>query len=235
MIRAIAAAWAGTALLASAAAAQTPARDPGRFVIDAVGEATAAPDLATVRVGVRAESDSAVEAMAEQREDMNAVISALRAAGVAEQDIQTSGLSLYARYSAQDRSGVSSISGYEAYNQVSAVVRDLSILGATLDALVEAGANDIQGIELGVEAADELADAARRDAVAKMAHRAELYADATGLRLGRLVELRESSGFVPVERIVTTGARIGGADATPIAGGQLTVTVSVTGVYEIGG
>jgi uncharacterized protein YggE len=228
MIRAIAGAAVSVVILGGGAAAQAP--QPAHLVIDAVGEATAAPDLATVSVGVRAESDSAADAMAEQRDAMNAVIAALRAADVAEVDIQTSGLRLNTIYDDDDSARI------QAFNQVTAVVRDLASLGATLDALVAAGANDIQQVTLGVANADELADAARRDAVETMAQRAALYADATGLRLGRLLELRESSQISPIERIVVTGSRIGGGSApTPIAAGQHTVTVSVTGIYEIGG
>ncbi|MCG8441277.1 MAG: SIMPL domain-containing protein [Caulobacterales bacterium] len=222
------------ALFSAAGAPAQDAAEPGRLTIEAVGQAAAAPDLATVRVGVEADGATAAEAMAGQREAMTAVIAALQEAGVAERDIQTTALRLY-----PVRRGSSSrmpeeeprIAGYTASNQVSAVVRGLEEVGPTLDALVEAGANDIQGVTFGVEDEDALADAARRDAIAKMQTRADLYGEAAGLTLGPIIELREAGGRAP--GLVVTGQRAMALEATPVAGGELTVSVTVTGVYEI--
>ena len=245
-------AWATGALAACAlaalpAAAQNtpeaardaaPRMEPGKLFLNATGEVRAAPDMARVTAGVVAEAATASEAMADQRERMTAVMAALEEAGVAASDIQTTGLDLspvYASYNRnQDENQGPRITGYRASNRVTVIARDLSLVGPTLDALVEVGANTIDGVSFDIEESDTLLNEARRDAVAKLRDRAELYADAAGLNIGRILEMSESQNYRPVERMEMSRALTADA-ATPVSGGELTISVTVNATFEITG
>lgn len=211
-----------------------PRIEAGKLFLSAAGEVAAAPDMARVTAGVVAEADTASDAMADQRERMNAVMEELRSAGVPEADIQTTGIDLspvYASYDRQQQQGPR-ITGYRASNRVTVIARDLALVGPTLDALVEAGANTIDGVTFDVEESDALLDMARRDAIAKLRARADLYAEAAGINVGRILEMSEAGEFRPVARMEM--ARAAALDAsTPVAGGEMVLRVTVNATFEI--
>jgi uncharacterized protein YggE len=219
------------------AGAQTPGEpQPSKLFLSAVGEVSAAPDMASVTAGVLAEAATASAAMADQRQAMAAVMDALTAAGVPAIDIQTTSLELSPIYAPVDydrgQTQPPRITGYRAANRVTVIARDLTKVGPTLDALVTAGANDISNIGFDIEESEELLDQARRDAVAKLRARAELYAGAAGIRVGRILEMSEQQNYYPVARMEM--ARPLAADAsTPVSGGELTLSITVNATFEI--
>ena len=103
--------------------------------LSAFGEVRVVPDIASITTGVVTTASTASAAMQRNRERMNAVVAALRAAGVAERDIQTSSLTLDAQYLYQENQP-RRLTGYQASNLVTVTARDLSRLGATVDAVV---------------------------------------------------------------------------------------------------
>ena len=134
--------------------------------------------------------------MAENATRMAATVAALRRAGVADRDIQTSAISLNPQY----RYGENVppvITGYQASNQVSIRFRDVQRAGAILDTLVAQGANQINGPSLSVDKPEAALDEARTAAIAKARARAELYAKAAGLSVKRIVAISESGGGAP--------------------------------------
>lgn len=208
---------------------------PGRLSVSATGEVSAAPDMASVRAGVVAQAPTAEAAMADQRERMAAVFAALTEAGIAQADIQTSNLDLSPVYAPFERGQQErAIIGYRASNQVTAIARDLTAVGPTLDALVTAGANTISGVTFGFEDSSALLDQAREEAILTVMSRARLYAETGGFRLGRILEMREG-GAAPIAREMVLG-RTAMAEAvpTPIAAGELDLSVTVTATFEIG-
>jgi uncharacterized protein YggE len=128
------------------------------------------------------------------------------------------------------------MTGYQASNLVTITVRDLAKLGATVDAVVAAGANEINGIGFGLANPQAAEDAARQAAVKALTAKAGLYAQATGHRVQRLVNLSESGGYTPQPPRPMVMMRMA-ADAaqapTAIQGGELTVRIDVSGVYEL--
>lgn len=245
---ALALAAGSTAILAAPAAAQPamPVTTDAAFrattlTLSSYGETRTAPDQATISMGVTTEGNTAAEALAANRTRMNAVVAAIRAQGVPERDIQTSGLNLSPRYTypgmrdGQER-GPPRITGYQVSNQVTVLVRDLARLGPAVDAVVRSGANQIHGINFGLRNADAAADEARRTAVRNLQRKAELYAQAAGLRIARLVTLSEGAAYGPppppmpmmMAREVTTSAA-----STPVQAGEVGLRVDVTGVYEL--
>ena len=123
--------------------------------INAEAKINQAPDIAYITAGVTEERATASEAMTAQSASMNGVFSALQKAGIAAKDMQTSGLSLYPRYDylevkQRDGStrGEQKLAGYVATNNVTARVRNLDTLGATIDSLVKAGGNTFSGVSV---------------------------------------------------------------------------------------
>jgi uncharacterized protein YggE len=202
--------------------------------LSAIGEVKAAPDQATITLGVRTSGKTAEQAMAANRERMSGTIAALTAAGIQKKDIQTSNLSLAAQY-AYEPNQSPRLTGYEADNEVSVVVHDVSRVGAAVDAVTAGGTNQIGGIAFGLTDPQPLMDEARRDAVKTLQARAALYAQASGLRVVRLVNLSEGSAEQPMERRpMPMMAMAKSAAPTPVEPGQLTIDVQLTAVYELG-
>lgn len=205
---------------------------PGRITLSATGEVRAEPDMAVLSGGVTTRADTAADAMTANSRAMNQVFQALRRAGIAEADLQTARLQVSPVYDySQNREA--RIVGYQATNTVSARVRDLDNLGRTIDAMIAAGVNEFQGVNFMLENQDAALRQARLNAVAELRAVSALYAEALGVRLGRIAEFSEQAGQAqpfPVARMMAMEA----ADsATPVAAGRVTVSVTVTASYEI--
>jgi uncharacterized protein YggE len=194
----------------------------------AEGKATRVPDVATLRAGVVTQSATAAGALQENAARMTRVVAALRKAGVAPRDVQTAQIALSPQYRyAENEPPV--ITGYQASNQVSVRFRDIARSGAILDALVAEGANQIQGPDLSVDAAEQALDEARTDAMARARARAELYAKAAGLRVDRILTISEgNSPSSPQPIVVHARMQSMAADSTPVAAGEQDITATVT-------
>lgn len=225
------------AALAGPAAAQAPDQDAifraTTLNLSASGESRAAPDQATITFGVATDGATAAEAMRTNSRRMAASLAALEAQGIAGRDMQTSGLDLQARYD-EPQGQPPRLTGYRAANQVTVTVRDLARLGPVVDAVVQAGADQIAGVAFGLADPQGAEDQARRAAVKALADKAELYAEATGHRVGRLVNLSETGGYTAPPPRPLAMARMAAAEAqTPIQPGELRVRVEVTATYEL--
>ena len=234
MIRTVLAA---SAALMAVAALPAAAQQEGRPVlldgtvldISATGTSTRVPDLAVIQAGVVTQSATAAEAMQQNSAQMARVLAALRKAGVAERDIQTARIGLNPQYRyAENKPPV--ITGYQASNQVSIRFRDVGKSGTILDALVREGANDISGPNLTIEKPEGALDEARVDAIKTARARAELYAQAAGLKVDRILAISESGSLPASPMPVMMRAQAGMvADKTEVVAGEreLNVTVSV--------
>lgn len=219
--------------LISPAAAQEPVAQPlagTRLDIVATGEVNAVPDIATIGAGVVTQAPTAAAAMSDNARRTAATVAAIRKAGVADRDIQTTSISLSPQYRyAENQPPV--ITGYQASNRVSVRFRDIRAAGPILDSLVAAGANQIDGPTLSIDKPEPLLDQARRKAIATARDRAALYAGATGLRIKRIVAISEGSYEAPMPRPVPMMMvrKEAAADSSIEAGEQrLAISVSVT-------
>ena len=201
--------------------------------VSAYGETRVAPDMATIGLGVTTEGATARAAMQANAARMNQVMAALRKGGFAAKDIQTSQLSVEPQY-VYEQNQPPKLTGYRASNLVTLTVRDLSKLGAAVDATVEAGANQMGGISFGLSDPTAAENAAREKAVAALAAKADLYAKVTGHRVLRLVSLSEGGGYNPPPPMpmVAMAARYEKAD-TAVSPGETRVRVDVSAVYEL--
>jgi len=200
----------------------------------AYGEIRAQPDMASLNLGVVTDARTAAEAMAANAQRMTQVMAALKAAGIASRDIQTSNLNLNAQY-AYDQGQAPRLTGYQASNQVTVVVHDLARLGGAVDATVSAGATQVNGISFGLNDPTAAENAAREQAVRALAAKADLYARATGYRVSRLVSLSEGGGYAPSAPmpLVMSAMKRGAVAETPVAGGELKVRIDIDGLYEL--
>ncbi|HSM10325.1 MAG TPA: SIMPL domain-containing protein [Lysobacter sp.] len=228
-----------TALNASAqtspAAAPTPlvhAPTSGTLLsVSAEAEARRVPDIARLSTGVVTQAADANAAMRANAEQMNQVIAAIRRAGVAERDIQTGGINLHPQYRHAENQPPT-ITGYQASNTVNITVRDLARLGATLDALVAAGANQINGPSFDVDDKESAYDEARRAAVEKARKRASMYAKTLGMRVRRIVSISEGGNLGPPMPMMAM-ARMEKSSDTPISPGENALSVRLDVVFEL--
>jgi hypothetical protein len=225
------------ALLASTAVGAR-AQDAGHMFdtttlnLSAHGQTRIVPDEATITLGVQTTAPVAAQAMSENAAQMSAVTEAVRRAGVADKDIQTSNLNLNAQY-VYEQNQPAKLTGYQASNDVTITVEDLSRLGPVIDAVTAAGANQINGISFGLKDSSTAEDQARLAAVKALRAKADLYAGATGYHVARLVSLSEGGGeLVPPPPMPMVRMAMAKA-STPVSAGELTVGVDITGLYEL--
>jgi uncharacterized protein YggE len=220
--------------LSTAALAQDASFRATTLNLSAFGETAARPDIASITTGVQVKAPTAAEAMRQNAERMTAVVATLKSRGIAERDIQTSGLSLAPQY-VYEQNKPPRPDGYQASNQVTVTVRDLARLGQAVDAVVAAGANEINGIGFGLAMPGPVEDASRRAAVAALNAKANLYAQAAGYKVARLISLSESGGYTPQPPQPKYMVRAMASDSaqTPVEGGELKVRIDVQASYEL--
>jgi uncharacterized protein YggE len=197
------------------------------LLVNGTGAVTTVPDRAEVSFGVVSEAASARAALAANAAEMRRVIDALKSSGVGEKDIQTQQVSLSPRYS----NNAERIVGYTAQNTVAATLRDLDRAGAVIDAAVVAGANQVFGPSLIRSDRTELYRNALRGAIADARAKAQALAAASGVTLGRVVNVVES-GAAPPPMPVAEGATRQDAPA-PIEPGTQTIEANVTVTFAI--
>lgn len=202
----------------------------GQITVTGTGTVQVVPDLATVSLGVTTEGPSASDAMAANSKALAAVMARLKAAGIAERDMQTSNLSLNPNWVNYDNGTAPQIQGYVASNMLTVQVRDLAAIGGVLDAVVADGANTLNGLSFGLADPRPKEDEARKAAVADAVARARLLAEAAGAHLGAIVSITEG-GFTPGP--MPMFAKAAESAAVPVAAGEVEVSASVTMVFDI--
>lgn len=197
------------------------------------GEVRTTPDIASLSMGVFTNAASATAALEANNKAMRKVLEALKAVGIAPKDIQTSNLMVNPRYEPRpDESGQSQAAGFDASNNVSVVIRDLNALGKVLDLVVSAGANQVNGINFGVEDDAPKLDEARKLAVKEARRKAELYAAAAGVSLGNVIMISEGGSYQPPPGALFK-ARAQEASDVPIAQGEQVLAIDVNVTWEI--
>lgn len=209
------------------------AADSTLLSVQAQAEASQAPDIATISAGVVTQAADGDAAMRENAGQMNRVLAALKSAGVAERDIQTSGVNLHPQYRYVENQAPQ-ITGYQASNTVNVKLRDVARMGKVLDALVASGANQINGPSFGIDKPEPLFDQARVEALKLAQARAETYAKALGLRVRRIVSIGEGGAGMPAPMPRMAMMKAEAYDSTPVAAGESSVSVSLDVVFELG-
>lgn len=231
---ALAAALPMTSHARPAADLATPTTQGTLLSVSTTAEASRTPDIATLSTGVVTQAADANAAMRDNATQMDKVMAALRAAGIAPRDIQTSGINLNPQYRYAENQPPA-IVGYQASNTVNVKVRELARLGKVLDALVAQGANQINGPSFGIDQPEAALEEARLAAVKKAQAQAQTYARALGLQVKRVVSISEGGasqpGPMPVMRMMAATPM---EKDTAISPGESSVSVSVEMVFELG-
>ena len=204
-----------------------------RLTVLGSGEARVSPDLAIVQMGVTSQAATAAEAMAASSSQQGRVIEALREAGIAPEDIQTAGLNLtpvmdYSEGRAPE------VTGYRVSNIVSARITEVGGVGEVLDAVVSAGANEINGITFQRNDSRAVEDEARRDAVEDARHKAGVLAEAAGLKLGPVIVLRDVPQGGGMQPVMMKAERSADA-ATPVEAGEVGMSAQVEMEFALTG
>lgn len=195
------------------------------------GEVKVPPDMATIALGVNTQAPTAAGASSQNAVAMTKVVAQLKARGIT--DVKTSMLSLSPQY-AYAQGQAPRLTGYEADNRVTITVNDLATLGAVVDAAVDAGATSVGQIDFGLKTPGSAENTARLLAVKALEDKATIYADAAGYHVKRLVRLTEGGGETgaPPPRPVAMLAAAREA-TTPVEPGLITVSVDVSGEFEL--
>jgi len=206
---------------------------PDRTIsVSGTGQVSATPDIAVVSLGVQTQAKEAGAALTENNTQMQAVITALKGAGVAQKDIQTQVIQLSPQYQQPSpqagtaQQGPPELVGFTATNIVEVTVRKIDSLGDLLDAAVQAGGNQIQGIRFEISDPADMVDQARDAAWQDALHKAQQLAELSNSGLGMVLTISESSRTpTPImERALGAGVV---AAAVPIEPGNQLIEVDL--------
>ena len=222
-------------ILATPAAAEVQVATNGPIVELTVHERVEAePDIVTVGAGVTTQARTAVEAMRTNATAMQAVIDRIKALGIAERDIQTTGINLGAMYDYNQQTQRQVFRGYQAGNRVSVKLRDIQRTGDVLDALVAAGATDLSGPDWSIDDDTAARAQARRQAMETARDQALEYARSAGFSGIRLLEISEQVAPqrpMPMMRGMVQAEA--DAASTPVQPGMVEAGVTVRVTYEM--
>ena len=228
------------AIALSAAVPVFAAEEPAaRIIVSGEGEATATPDMAVISLTVLSEADTARAALDDNNKAMAEVLASMKAAGIADKDLQTAGFSIQPRYIYPDQSKSEpeqpKIVGYSVINTLSMRIRDLSKLGEIVDQAVTLGVNQGGDITFVKDDTSALLEEARKKAMENAIAKAKTLTAAAGVATGRILEISEQSFQpqpIPMMRAEMAMAK-GAADAVPVAAGENAYRVNVNVTFEI--
>lgn len=200
--------------------------------VSGTGRVSVAPDTAIASVGVEITAPTLGEATTESSTTMTAVLDAIKGAGVADEDIQTTGYNIFpiTNIGAEGQQ-TPSITGYRVNNIVTIKIRNIDDVSTVIDAALGAGANSVNSVSFVLDDPTEAQNRARTIAVQDAMAKAASLADAAGVSVGPLVSISElQPGAVPFSNAAAMSA-VGGAG--PIQTGMTEVSVTVEMHFEI--
>jgi hypothetical protein len=222
-------------LLVACVPAATPAAEtkPSRSMnVSGTGQVTLVPDIANINIGVHTEADQVNDALNENTAQANAIASILADLGVEEKDVQTSNFNVYPADRYDPMTGQVQSRYFVVDNTVTVIVRDLSSLGEVLSAVVDAGANNIYGINFDVEDRDAAVAQARLLAIQNAKEKAQEIADAADVELGDLLSINVYGGATPLTYYDAKGGAYA-ESAVPVSAGTLTISMECNLTYEL--
>lgn len=214
---------------ASAAPPDGIPRRISTVTVAGTGTVSATPDQAEITTGVVTQAPTAAQALTVNSQAMDRLLRALGSLGIASRDIQTTNISVSPQRRPPKEGQVPEIIGYEVTNQVRVKVRNLSHVGRVLDQQVGQGANLVYGIHFGLQEPGPLLDEARKRAMTDARRKADLYAAAAGLKIGRVLSVQEPGAAPRPEPT----PRLSTAAAVPLAPGEQEILASVTVIFTL--
>jgi uncharacterized protein YggE len=229
------AAAAGPALGPRSILAADPTTPPEHTIsVSGTGRVVVSPDVADIRLGVIVTRPTVKAARESAAASMTAVIAALKKLGIADKDLQTTGLSLQPNYTYSNGGGNPRLNGYTLSNSLSVTVRDLNKIGDAVDDALAAGATTLDGIAFRVDDPAKAEQQARSEALAQAKAKADTLASGAGVRITGVATISESVAPVPYPMYYGALAGIAKDTATPVQAGSNEVVVTVSVAYLIG-
>ena len=215
------------------------------ITVNGYGTSSGKPDVAFMTLGVEVPDSDPSKALSNANALITTITAAVSETGVKEEDIQTTNFNVYSRDVAMgvvepSAAGIAPDGAapqlprtYVAQINISLKVRDISKVGAVIDAGVKAGANNIYGLSFGIDDQSKLEKDARVKAIANARSRAQELADALGVKLGDAIIIDESAAGGPISPMVMAGFGGGGDAASKVSEGQLNVGINVRITFSI--
>jgi uncharacterized protein YggE len=197
------------------------------ITVNGVGTVESVPDEAQMSFGVQTDAPTSREALARNSAQMEGVLAALKAAGIADQDIQTQDVSVWPKYDTMGEDA----GGYTARNSVTVTIHELAKAGAVTEAATRAGANEVSGPMLSSSRREKLEAQALEAAVDNARKKGEVLAKAAGVGLGSVTAMVEGGGTPGP--VLLEAARASADKAVPIQSGQEEVQATVTITFSI--
>jgi uncharacterized protein len=206
------------------------------ITVSGVGTAYGEPDVAYITVGADFSSENAGDAFAQTSDAMNSVRDALIALGIAEQDLQTTNVSIYPQDIYSPTDGTITGRTYRVSSALDVTVRDVTQIEAVINASIDAGANNLYNLSFGIADPATLEQDARTQAVANARARAEQLASLLGVTVGEPVVIIETlnNGTTPIPYANAVADRAMGGAGVPIDTGRMMVSVNVEITFRIG-
>ena len=203
------------------------------FNVSGEGTVAAKPDIATLNVGIQAQSSTVKAAQDQINSAINKVSEAIKKLGVDQKDIQTTNYNINPNYDFQGN--IQRITGYSASTNLTIKVRNIDLVNQVIDEATANGANQVGGISFDVDDKSKLEDEARQKAVAAAKKKAESAAKIAGFKLGRMVNYSENfeGGLRPIPLRISAGAPEVQKLETAVEPGSSEIKVIVTLSYEI--
>ena len=213
--------------------AQAQSLPMARVIVSGEGSIAAVPDYARITGGVTTRGKTVKEANEANAKVMSAVTAALLDSGIPQKDIQTVQFSVQPVYTSQGANTEQRLSGFSVSNQVRVTIRPIAKVGEILDRMVAAGATDLGNVAFLVSEPSKALDQAREAAIADARRRAEIYARASGLTLGRVAWITEESGYARPTFMKTLQAPAARAASVPISAGEDELQVQITVGFDV--
>lgn len=204
--------------------------------VNGTGEITAVADTVSISLSVVTENADLIEALKENSNKMNEVISFLKSYDIEDKDIKTTNYSISPRYEYDENWNNRHLVGYEIYQTVGVKIRDLSKVGEIIAGATNNGVNTIGQLQFVIDDDEALIEQAKNEAIADAKSQAANLEQQLGVKLSKIVGFYESGTTVPspynYARAVSAVADEA-AIAPTIEAGENTITSSITIVYEI--
>jgi uncharacterized protein YggE len=201
-------------VLSAPAFAQDPALRPATLAVTGTGEAQLKPDFARILVAVGTQADTVAQAVEANRTATERVMTRIQALGLKREDIQSANFQVFQTPPRIGKDGREQpVPRFTVRHQLRVITRDINGVGRLAGEILASGDMTFQSLAWGLDRQEQGADEARRGAVRDARRQAEVYADAAGVRLGRLLEVREGSVHLPAEKEADMSLRMSAADA----------------------
>lgn len=217
-------------------AARADSSPPNGITVGGDGSAELPPDVAHVSGSVETEAATASDALNQNSQTLNGVITAVKAFGVADADIQTTRVNVYPIFSQPKPNATQppSVIGFHASNGIRVKTTDLTRVGDLIQTMVDAGITNFNGVDYGLQNPEQLRTMALQAAIADAQQQAQAAATTLGVKLGGVLTFSTvSTSAPPVPAAVPRLAAASVAAAPPVIPGPLTATAHVTITFAI--